>query len=174
MPSTSAHHTRLGRPAGLPLPCRSPRLDCAVRYPTPPATRRSESAAMNLVDTVAMLAVIQYLVFGSLVGRARGQYGVKAPAVSGNEQFERVYRVQMNTLELLVALLPALYAAARYWPAWAVAAAGAVYLVGRVVYWRAYVSAPSSRGLGFVLSIAPVFTLALAALVPALLGKAVV
>lgn len=126
---------------------------------------------MNYVDMVAMTAVIQYLVFGALVGRARGQYGVKAPAVSGNEQFERVYRVQMNTLELLVAFLPCLYAAARYWPGWAVAVAGAVYILGRIIYWRAYVTEPATRGLGFVLSIGPVFTLALAALVPALLGK---
>lgn len=129
---------------------------------------------MNYIDIVAMAAVIQFLFFGSLVGKARGQYGVKAPAVTGHEQFERVYRVQMNTLELLVAFLPALYAAARYWPAWAVAAAGCVYLVGRVLYWRAYVSDPSTRGLGFLLSIGPVFTLAVVALVPALLGKKVV
>jgi glutathione S-transferase len=128
---------------------------------------------MNYVDIVAMTAVIQYLIFGSLVGKARGQYGVKAPAVSGNEQFERVYRVQMNTLELLVVFIPALYAAAKYWPGGVVAAAGAVYIIGRVVYWRAYVTAPSTRALGFVLSIGPVFGLALAALVPALLGKAV-
>ena len=129
---------------------------------------------MNLVDVVAMLAVLQYLMFGSLVGRARGTYGVKSPAVTGHEQFERVYRVQMNTLELLVVLLPALYACARYWPGIYVAAAGLVYLVGRVVYWRAYVAAPASRGLGFLLSIGPVFALAIAALVPALLGKGTV
>lgn len=127
---------------------------------------------MNLVDLVAMLALLQYLVFGSLVGRARGQYGVKAPAVTGHEQFERVYRVQMNTLEVLVAFLPALYGAARYWPAAWVAAVGLVYLVGRIVYWRAYVTAPASRGLGFLLSIGPVFALLLGTLVPALLGKA--
>lgn len=69
---------------------------------------------MNLVDAVAMLAVIQYLVFAGMVGKARGTFGVRAPAVTGDERFERVYRVQMNTLELLVALLPAMYVAARY------------------------------------------------------------
>lgn len=126
---------------------------------------------MNYVDVVAMLALIQFLFFGALVGKARAQYGVKAPAVSGDEQFERVYRVQMNTLELLVPFLPALYVATRYWPAWVVAAIGAVYLVGRVIYWRAYVAAPATRGLGFALSIAPIFVLVLGALVPALLGK---
>ncbi len=124
---------------------------------------------MNYVHAVAMLAVIQYLFFGGLVGRARGQYGVNAPAVSGDERFERIYRVQMNTLELLVALIPALYAAAQYWPPTAVAGAGVVYLVGRLVYWRAYVSDPKTRGVGFMLSMAPTFGLALAALVPALL-----
>lgn len=126
---------------------------------------------MNLIDIVAMLAVLQYSAFGGLVGKARGQYGVKAPAVTGNEHFERIYRVQMNTLELLVAFVPALYAASKYWPAPGVAAVGAVYLVGRIVYWRAYVANPSSRGLGFLLSIVPVFILAGAALVSALLGK---
>jgi len=127
---------------------------------------------MNLVDVVAMMAIIQFLVFGSLVGKARGQYGIAAPAVTGDERFERIYRVQMNTLELLVAFFPALYAAARYWPGWVVAAAGAVYLVGRILYWRAYVTEPKRRGLGFLLSVGPVFGLALAALVPALLHQA--
>ena len=127
---------------------------------------------MNLVDTVAMLAVIQYLFFVGLVGRARGRFGVKAPAVTGDERFERVYRVQMNTLELLVVLIPALYAAARYWPPAVVAGVGAVYLVGRVVYWRAYVADPAGRGLGFMLSALPAVGLALAALVPAVLGRA--
>ena len=125
---------------------------------------------MNHVDVVAMLAVLQYLVFGSLVSRARGTYGVKAPAVTGSEPFERRYRVQMNTLELLVAFIPALYVAARYWPAPYVAVLGSVYLIGRLLYWRAYV-AGSHRTLGFALSLGPVAILALAALVPAILGK---
>ncbi len=126
---------------------------------------------MHYVDTIAMLAILQYLVFASLVGRARGKYGIKAPAVSGSEPFERVYRVQMNTLEMLVAFLPAMYVAARYWPGIYVAGLGALYLIGRVVYYRAYVSNPSSRALGFAMSFFPVLTLVFAALVPAVLGK---
>ena len=122
---------------------------------------------MNLIDVVAMLALLQYLVFGALVGRARARHGVQAPAVTGHPAFERAYRVQMNTLELLVALLPALYAAGRYWPAWAVALAGGVYLVGRALYARAYVRDPASRGPGFLLSMGAVGVLLLAALVPA-------
>ncbi len=120
---------------------------------------------MTLVDLVALLALVQLFFFSALVGRARGQYGVKAPAVSGHEGFERVYRVQMNTLELLVLLLPALYLAAKHWSPLAAAIAGAVYLVGRLVYWRAYVAAPEKRGLGFLLSMGPIMVLMIGALV---------
>ena len=120
---------------------------------------------MNYIDLVAVLAVLQLLMFAILVGRARGLYNVKAPATSGHEMFDRAYRVQMNTLELMVAFLPALYIAARYWPASYVAAAGAVYLVGRLVYWRSYTAAPASRGIGFALSMVPILVLLIAAMV---------
>ncbi len=120
---------------------------------------------MNTIDLVATLAVMQLVFFAVLVGRARGRYGVHAPAVTGHEMFERAYRVQMNTLELMVALLPALYIAARYWPAAYVAGAGAIYLVGRLIYWRSYNAAPASRGLGFAMSMLPILALLIAALV---------
>ncbi len=124
---------------------------------------------MHYVEIVAMLVVVQYLFFTTLVGRARGHYGVKAPAITGHEGFERVYRVQMNTLELMIALLPSMFVAARFWPASWVAAVGAVYLVGRFIYWRAYVAAPAARGLGFGLSMLPVLALLLMALAGAIL-----
>ena len=125
---------------------------------------------MTLIDIVAMAAVLQYLVFGGLVSRARVRHGIKAPAIVGHEQFERVHRVHVNTLELLVAFLPALYAAGRYWPSWVVAGIGAIYVIGRILYWQAYVRHPSGRRLGFVLSAAPVLGLVLAALAGAALG----
>ncbi|KIQ95958.1 MAPEG family protein [Lysobacter sp. A03] len=127
---------------------------------------------MNYVDLVAVLAILQLVFFAVLVGRARGVYSVKAPATSGNEMFERAYRVQMNTLELMVAFLPALYIAARYWPAHYVAAVGAVYLLGRLVYWRSYTARPASRGIGFALSMIPILALLIAALV-AIVGRSV-
>jgi uncharacterized MAPEG superfamily protein len=63
--------------------------------------------------------------------------------------------------------LPALWIAAKYWPPAYVALVGAVYLVGRVVYLRAYVRDPRSRSLGFSLSMLPTLALVLAALVGA-------
>ena len=127
---------------------------------------------MNYVDLVAVLAIAQLILFGVLVGRARGRYSVKAPAVSGHEMFERAYRVQMNTLELMVAFLPALYIAAKYWPQPYVAALGTVYLVGRLIYWRSYTVAPASRGLGFALSMIPVMALLIGSLAALLRGHA--
>ena len=114
---------------------------------------------MNWLDLVTAVAIAQYIWFGVLVGQARGRYGVHAPAVTGHETFERYYRVQMNTLELLVPMVPAMYLAARYWsPVW-VAAAGAVYVVGRFIYLRAYVSDPKTRTLGYALSAFPLLGL---------------
>ena len=124
---------------------------------------------MHYVEIITALVVLQYLFFIVLVGRARGRYGVKAPAVTGHEGFERAYRVQMNTLELMVALLPSMLIAARFWPAEWVAGIGAVYLIGRFIYWRAYVGNPASRTLGFLLSMLPILTLMVLALAGAVL-----
>jgi glutathione S-transferase len=105
--------------------------------------------AMNAVDLVALLALLQLFVFGALVGRARGKFGVKAPAIVGHEGFERAYRVQMNTIELMVLLVPALFLAAKHWAPMYAAIAGAVYLLGRVLYWQAYMRARSAEASVF-------------------------
>jgi glutathione S-transferase len=121
---------------------------------------------MQYVELVAVLAVLQFFAFGALTGRARSQSGLKAPAMTGHEGFERMYRVQMNTLEMLIAFLPVLFLAAKYWPAPWMAGIGAVYLIGRHLYWRAYVTDPAKRGLGFMLTMLPTLLL----LIMALLG----
>ncbi|MFK8040839.1 MAPEG family protein [Congregibacter sp.] len=118
---------------------------------------------MNYVHIVAVLAVIQFIYFGIMVGRARGLYDVAAPATSGHEMFDRAFRIQMNTLELLVCFLPALLLAAVYWPSSIIAAVGAFYLLGRALYSVAYTKDPSTRGLGFALSLFPTLGLLIAA-----------
>lgn len=125
---------------------------------------------MKWIYLVGLLAVAQYLCFSFCVAMARGRYGVKAPATTGDERFERYYRVQMNTLELLAALLPALWIAAQYWNAAAIAAIGVVYLLGRLLYFRAYVRDPGSREIGFILSLAPIAVLLLAGFVGIAMG----
>ena len=125
---------------------------------------------MQYVELVAILAVLQYILFSALTGSARGKSGLKAPAVTGHEGFERMYRVQMNTLELMIGFLPALFLAAKYWSPVMVAGIGAVYLIGRLLYWRAYVSLPSTRTAGFVLSLLPTVILVVLALIGILLA----
>jgi glutathione S-transferase len=120
---------------------------------------------MQYVELVAILAVVQYLAFGVLTGQARRVSGLKAPTMTGHDGFERMYRVQTNTLETLIAFLPSLFLAARYWPPYLVAGLGVVYLVGRVIYWRAYVSDPSTRSIGFMLSMIPTLSLCVLSLV---------
>ncbi len=124
---------------------------------------------MNYVHIVALLAILQFIYFGILVGQARGKYGIKAPAMTGNEHFERAMRVQMNTLEQLVCFVPALLMAAVYWPQVYVAAVGVVYLVGRTLYQRAYMADPAKRALGFGLTALPTLLLVAAGLVGAVM-----
>jgi len=117
------------------------------------------------VNLVTLLALIEFFAFGFLVGKARVTYGVKAPAMSGHEMFERYFRVHYNTLELLIMFVPALWIAAMYWnPVW-VAATGAIYLFGRLLYLQGYVRDPKTRSIGFGLSMGPILVLVLAALV---------
>ncbi len=127
---------------------------------------------MAWIDLVTLLALVQYIVFATMVGRARGLYGVKAPATSGHPVFERWFRVQANTLELLIAFVPALWIAARYWPPAVIAGIGAVYLVGRALYAVTYVRDPAARSAGFGLSMLPVLVLLIAALAGVLRGLA--
>lgn len=120
---------------------------------------------MQFVELVAILAVIQFLCFGALTGAARRKSGLKAPAISGHPEFERMYRVQMNTLELLVPFVLSLFLAARYWPAGLVAGLGLIYLIGRIIYWQAYIGDPAKRGAGFMLSLFPTLILSALALI---------
>jgi uncharacterized membrane protein YecN with MAPEG domain len=111
------------------------------------------------IELMTVLALLQFLYFGILVSRARTRYGIKAPAVSGDATFERYYRVQVNTLELLVIFLPSMWMASSHIaPLW-IAALGTLYLVGRFIYQTSYVQAPEKRSLGFGLSALPILIL---------------
>ena len=63
---------------------------------------------MEFTALVILASLAQYLFFSVRVGMARGKYAVEAPATSGNESWERLFRVQMNTLEQLIVFIPAL------------------------------------------------------------------
>jgi len=119
---------------------------------------------MAYVHVVMMLALVEFIIFGWAVGRARGRYNVPAPATTGHEVFERYYRVQMNTLEQLIIFLPAMQLFGRYVNAYVAAALGVLFIIGRAVYFRGYVHAPERRHLGFGLSAIPNMVLLIGAL----------
>ena len=122
---------------------------------------------MAYVHIVTVLALLQFIVFGFKVGRARERFGVKAPAVTGNDVFERYFSVQQNTLELLVVLVPGLYLFSHFFSPPLAAVLGLIYLIGRQVYAGAYVKDPATRSAGFGMSILPALILVLGGLVGA-------
>lgn len=106
----------------------------------------------HLPVLVAWLTVVLLLVVTLLTGRARGKYGIAAPAVSGPPLFERTYRVQMNTLEHTVIFLPALWLASQSGHPACAGILGLAWLVGRVGYVPAYIRNPPSRHYPFLLA----------------------
>ena len=106
----------------------------------------------HLPDLVTLLTMLLLFATMMAVGRARGRYGIKAPAVAGHPDFERALRVQMNTLEQTVMFLPLLWLAAQPYanPTWA-GLIGLVWLVARIWYAIAYSRAAEKRHWPFVL-----------------------
>ncbi|HTO56908.1 MAG TPA: MAPEG family protein [Pseudomonadales bacterium] len=125
---------------------------------------------MAWVHIVAMVALLEYFFFGIKVGQARGTYGVKAPATTGNEMFERFNRVHQNTLEQLIMFIPGLYAfATLVSPLWA-AVAGVVFVVGRAMYFNLYIGNPDKRGPGVLASMLANAVLIIGTLIAAIMS----
>ena len=113
---------------------------------------------------VTLLALVLYLVTLVRVSRARRKFGVKLPAISGNEDFERVFRVQMNTLEWLPVFLPSLWLFAVYVSDAIAGGIGLVWIIGRVLYMIGYTQSVPGRGRGFAIQALATFALLLGAL----------
>jgi glutathione S-transferase len=119
---------------------------------------------MPYVQIIVGLALLQFLYLGIEVGKARTRFNVPAPATTGNEVFERYFRVQMNTLEQLVVFLPSIFIFARYWSPYVAAALGLIFIIGRFMYLRGYVKDPKKREAGFALTALPNLVLLLGAI----------
>lgn len=120
---------------------------------------------MEFVYTLILLALIQYGVFLSKVGAQRSKLGVLAPSTTGNEEWERLFRIQQNTLEQLIIFIPAMVLCGLYFSAgWAVLF-GLVFMVGRFIYARRYAKSARLRGPGMAVSFAANVLLVLCALI---------
>ena len=117
---------------------------------------------------VTLLAILFYFYTSTQVARARVKFGIKVPAISGDPDFERIFRVQMNTLEWMPIFLPSLWLFAIYVSDAVAAAIGAVWIIGRVVYFIGYSKEAAKRGRGFAIQAFASITLWVGALVTVL------
>jgi glutathione S-transferase len=113
---------------------------------------------------VSLLALLVYFWMGLNVGRARGKTGIAAPAMTGDPVLERAVRVHYNTLEWLPIFLVSLWLFAVYWNELVAAAAGVVWIIGRVLYSTGYMADPGKRSTGFLIQLAAVAVLLFGAL----------
>jgi glutathione S-transferase len=100
--------------------------------------------------TVTLLIGFFYFYTAFRVGNLRQKHGIKAPATSGHPEFDRAYRVQMNTLEQMGIVLPFLWIAAFYpigW-AWLAPLVGLIWVISRIVYLAGYMADPNKRLAG--------------------------
>ena len=98
---------------------------------------------------VTVLAILFYFYTGFRIPRARRKYGVAVPAMSGNPDFERVVRVQMNTLEWMPIFLPLLWLLPFTSAIALPRLLGLIWVGGRIYYMVSYTEAAAKRGPGF-------------------------
>jgi hypothetical protein len=103
---------------------------------------------MELVYVTIVLALIEYMVMGALVGFARTKYQIAAPALTGHPDFERTNRVHVNTLENLIIFIPSVWIFGMYVSARWAAALGFAFIVARATYAFGYLKAAEKRSVG--------------------------
>lgn len=113
--------------------------------------RASGSQVVHFTALITLASLLFYVYLGVDVARARVRCNVRAPATTGDPVFERIYRVQMNTLEWLPIYIPSLWLFGFYVSDLGAAAVGVVWIAGRYLYKTGYEEAPEKRSLGFMI-----------------------
>ncbi|TDJ45176.1 MAG: MAPEG family protein [Gammaproteobacteria bacterium] len=108
---------------------------------------------MKYTALVTIAAVVYTFILSGFVSAARAKTGVNAPAMAGQPDFDRVFRIHMNTVEQLVLFIPVLWLATSVvGDLWA-AEIGVVWIVGRLTYAAGYRKAVEKRGPGFLITL---------------------
>lgn len=90
--------------------------------------------------------------FSITVGRMREKHNIPAPEEAGHIEFECANRVHLNTIEQAVVFLPVMWIFAATVSDLYAGAAGAMWIIGRLVYSRGYMEEPSKRHNGFMVT----------------------
>ena len=114
---------------------------------------------------ITVLAAVEVLVLGFLVGRGRATYAVPAPAMSGHPAWERLNRAHQNSLEQLVLFVPLFTAYFLHVGMQTGIAVGIVFLIARILYAVGYIRDAKRRELGAWLTAAVQVWLAIGAIV---------
>lgn len=101
---------------------------------------------------ITVFALLVYFVTIINVGKARFKYNILPPATSGDENFERVLRVQENTLEQLIFFLPLLWIFSYFVSEMWGMILGGTWVVGRILYAWGYAQEAKKRAPGFAIS----------------------
>jgi uncharacterized MAPEG superfamily protein len=107
----------------------------------------------HLPELVTLLTVLLFFGCTAAVGRQRVKCKIAAPATTGHPDFERAFRVQMNTLEAMATFLPSLWLAARYASPELVGSIGLLWIAGRTWYAIGYLRDAKKRGPGFLIGL---------------------
>jgi len=119
---------------------------------------------MDHATLIVLLALLQYVFFTGRVGLARGKYNVNAPACEGDETWNRIFRIQQNTMEQLIVFIPATYAFSYYLSELWVLLPGLAFIFGRFLYSAEYLKDPKTRTPGMGLTLLANVALVLGAL----------
>jgi uncharacterized membrane protein YecN with MAPEG domain len=133
----------------------------------PPARVVGREMHMERYYPVAIVTLLCGLVtFGMAltVSKTHSKTGLLAPAMTGDPLLERAIRGHSNTIEWIPIFLPSMWLFAIYWSAAWAAGLGALWLVGRIVYFVGYLSAAEKRFPGFFIQALATFALLIGAL----------
>ena len=125
---------------------------------------------MEPIAIVTVLAVFQASSFAFLVGKQRAKHGVNAPAITGEAEFERAFRIHQNTVEQMVIFLPVLWLFGYYVHPLTGAGLGLVFVISRLIYRKTYLNDPTSRKAGFGIGALAMMVLLLGGLIGAIVS----
>jgi glutathione S-transferase len=111
-----------------------------------------EIKQLQVTGIVTILSLIVFFILSLNVGIARAKYKVPVPQITGDENFERIFRVQQNTVEQLVIFVPALWIFAIFVNAIAANVLGIIWIIGRILYAWGYYTEAKKRGPGFAIN----------------------